>query len=123
MKIKQGGRVKLALSIVVCVGLSWAAGPELERARKLYNPTEFQQSLQVLQAVPNKDAAVYALMGRDYYMQGEFKKATEVAGKSDSSGTWQLRLYPVAGPRLWPARRDLQYDYGAGFRQQGAPVF
>ena len=77
MKIKQGERVKLALSIIACVGLAWANGPELERAHKLYNLTEFQRSLEVLRAIPNKDAAVYALMGRDYYGQGEFKKATE----------------------------------------------
>ena len=92
MKIKQGGRVKLALSIVVCVGLSWAAGPELERARKLYNLTEFQQSLKVLQAIPNKDGAVYELMGRDYYGQGEFKKATESLEKAIAMEPWQCRL-------------------------------
>src|SRR5260370_22091798 len=82
MKIKQGGRVKLALPILACVGLVWAGGPELDRAHKLYNLTEFQQSLEVLQAVSNKDAAVYALMGRAYYGQGEFKKATDTLDKA-----------------------------------------
>jgi tetratricopeptide (TPR) repeat protein len=99
MKI-QGGRVKLALSILACVGLAWANGPELDRARKLYNLTEFQQSLEVLRTVPNKDAAVYALMGRDYYGQGEFKKASEslekaVALEPDNSdfNLWLGRAY------------------------------
>ena len=82
MKIKQGERVKLAFSILACVGLAWANGPELDLAHKLYNLTEFQRSLEVLHAVPNKDAAVYALMGRDYYGQGEFKKATESLEKA-----------------------------------------
>jgi uncharacterized protein HemY len=82
MKINQGERVKLALSILACAALAWANGPELERARKLYNLTEFQQSLEILRAVPNKDAAVYALMGRDYYGQGEFKKASESLEKA-----------------------------------------
>jgi tetratricopeptide (TPR) repeat protein len=97
---KQGGRVKLALSILACVGLVWANGPELERAHKLYNLTEFQQSLEVLHAVQNKDSAVYALMGRDYYGQGEFKKATEslekaVALEPDNSDyhLWLGRAY------------------------------
>ncbi len=82
MKINQGERVKLAFSILACAGLVWANEPELDRAHKLYNLTEFQQSLEVLQGVPNKDAAVYALMGRDYYGQGEFKKATEALEKA-----------------------------------------
>ena len=77
MKDRQGDRVKgLILSLgLVCSAL--ASGPDLERARKLYNLTEFQQSLQLLQAVPNKTAAVYDLMGRDYFGQGDFKKATD----------------------------------------------
>ena len=57
--------------------LAWASGPDLDRANKLYNITEFQQSLEVLRAVPNKDAAVYELMGRNYYGQGDFRRATE----------------------------------------------
>src|SRR6516225_550827 len=100
MKITQGERVKLVLSILACAGLVWANGPELDRAHKLYNLTEFQQSLEVLKAVPNKDAAVYALMGRDYYGQGEFKKATESLEKAiamepgDSNyNLWLARAY------------------------------
>jgi Flp pilus assembly protein TadD len=62
--------------------VAWAAGPDLDQARKLYNLTEFDQSLKVLQAVPNKDAAVYALIGRNYYMEGEYKKATEALEKA-----------------------------------------
>jgi Flp pilus assembly protein TadD len=45
--------------------------------------TEFQQSLEVLRrAVPGKDAAVFELMGRNYYGLGDFKKATEVLEKA-----------------------------------------
>jgi Flp pilus assembly protein TadD len=75
-------RVKRLISIFGFAWLAWASGPDLDRAHKLYNLTEFQQSLEVLQAVPNKDAAVYELMGRNYYGQGEFKKATEVLEKA-----------------------------------------
>ena len=78
----------------------WAAPPDLEQARKLYNLTEFEQSLQVLQAVPAKDAPVYALMGRNYYMLGEHKRATEAlerAAALDASNAeyalWLGRAY------------------------------
>jgi cytochrome c-type biogenesis protein CcmH/NrfG len=100
MKIKQGDRVKRLISILGFVGLAWASGPDLDRAHKLYNLTEFRQSLEVLQAVPNKDAAVYELMGRNYYGEGEFKRATEalekaVALEPDNSGfhLWLGRAY------------------------------
>jgi Flp pilus assembly protein TadD len=78
----------------------WAAGPEFDRARKLYSLTEFDQSLKILQVIPQKDGAVYDLIGRNYYMRGDFKKATEalekaVAAAPDSSefNLWLGRAY------------------------------
>jgi len=59
-----------------------AGGPDYDRAHKLYMQTDFDGSLQVLQAMPQKDGAVYALMGRNYYMEGEYRKATEVLEKA-----------------------------------------
>lgn len=59
-----------------------AAGGDFDHARKLYNLTEFDQSLKVLLAVPEKDAIVYEFIGRNYYMQGEYKKATEAIEKA-----------------------------------------
>jgi cytochrome c-type biogenesis protein CcmH/NrfG len=60
----------------------WAGSPTLDRARKLYNLTEFEQSLQVLQGISDKDAAVFELIGRNRYGQGEFKKATDALEKA-----------------------------------------
>jgi Flp pilus assembly protein TadD len=72
-------RFLLALSFAALV---WAESPPLEQARKLYSLTEFEQSLQVLQAIPDPDAAVYELIGRNRYGQAEFKKATEALEKA-----------------------------------------
>jgi tetratricopeptide (TPR) repeat protein len=78
----------------------WAAGPELDQARKLYNLTEFEQSLKILKAIPRKDGMVYDLIGRNYYMQGDFRNATEslekaVAAEPGNSGyyLWLGRAY------------------------------
>jgi len=78
----------------------WAAGPEMDQARKLYNLTEFEQSLKILDAIPRKDGMVYDLIGRNYYMQGDFKNATEslekaVAAEPGNSGyyLWLGRAY------------------------------
>src|ERR1035441_1156925 len=82
MKGQGLGRVKPFALILVAAGAGWTAGADYEQAHKLYNSTDFQQSIKVLLAIPSKDAAVYALLGRNYYMEGEFKKASEALEKS-----------------------------------------
>jgi tetratricopeptide (TPR) repeat protein len=78
----DGSEVKAFLLIFGTAGLLAAASPELERARSLYNLTAFDQSLRVLETIPAKDAAVYDLMGRDYYMEGDYKRSTEALEKA-----------------------------------------
>src|SRR5664280_305613 len=98
MKMKQGDRVKRLISIFGFAWLAWASGPDLDRAHKLYNLTEFQQSPEVVQARGSKGAAVYELMGRDYYGLGEFRKATEALEKA-------VALQPGnSGFHLWLGR-------------------
>ena len=67
---------------LACAG--WAAGVRVDEARGLYNATDFQESLRVLSAIPDKDAEVYGLMGRNYYMLGDFKRASEALEKAYS---------------------------------------
>lgn len=55
----------------------WGGNAELETARKYYEHTRFGESLKVLDSIPSQDAAVFELKGRNYYMQGEYKKAVE----------------------------------------------
>jgi tetratricopeptide (TPR) repeat protein len=73
--------VKLPALLLGC-GLCLAAGQGVDHARKLYNLTDFEKSLKVLGAIPAKDGAVYELMGRDYYMLGDYKKATDALEKA-----------------------------------------
>jgi tetratricopeptide (TPR) repeat protein len=92
--------VRFLFSLLALGAALWAGSPELEQARKLYNLTNFDESLRVLQTAQSKDAAVYALIGRNYYMMGDHKRATEaleraVAGDSSSSeyALWLGRAY------------------------------
>jgi tetratricopeptide (TPR) repeat protein len=78
----MGNRVRVAGVIVGFASLLTAGGADLEQARKLYNLTQFEQSLKVLKAIPVADSAVHELIGRNYYMQGEYKKATEALEKA-----------------------------------------
>jgi tetratricopeptide (TPR) repeat protein len=74
--------VKGFLYILVAATTVWGGSPDMERARKLYNLTEFQQSIQILQGIPEKSGAVWQLLGCDYYGLGEFKKASETFEKA-----------------------------------------
>lgn len=89
----KGFAILLTLTTALLAGT-----PEFDRARSLYDRTEFEQSLKILQALPNKDAAVFALIGRNYYMQGEFKKATDALEKAVAADPGNADSY------LWLAR-------------------
>jgi len=54
-----------------------AASPDLERARALYQHTDYAAALGVLSPMAQKDAEVRQMMGLCYYMQADYKKASE----------------------------------------------
>jgi tetratricopeptide (TPR) repeat protein len=84
-KAPLSSTVKRITTFLGLASVLFAAGPELDHARKFYNQTDFDQSLQILRAIPNKDAAVYELMGRNYYGQSDFKRATEALERAFSA--------------------------------------
>jgi Flp pilus assembly protein TadD len=59
-----------------------AAQTGLDQARKLYQLTDYEESLAILHAIEPKDGPVFELIGRNHYMQGEYKKATETLEKA-----------------------------------------
>lgn len=68
----------LVLWLALAVSAAAAEAPVLERARELYNRTEYQTALKVLASVTQKDSAFYLLRGQCYYMQGDSRKASEL---------------------------------------------
>ena len=72
-----------AISIIPAVCL-WAGSMQLDEARRLYQLTEFEKSLHLLQALPEnaRDGAAWALIGRNYYGLADYKKATEALEKA-----------------------------------------
>ena len=69
------------IGFVLAISCAWAQG-NLERAEELYNKTDYQKSLALLHEAPVRQAAAYSLIGRDYFMLGEYKKATEAFQKA-----------------------------------------
>ncbi len=66
------GLIGLFLALTCLVGQD-----RLKRAEELYQKTDYKASLAVLHGLPSRDAAAYCLIGRDYFMLGEYKKSTD----------------------------------------------
>jgi len=66
----------LAVFYLITVS-SWGQSAPFEQASKLYHRTDYEGSLKLLVALPEKEARVYELIGRNQFMLGEFKKASE----------------------------------------------
>ena len=60
----------------IAVVSAWGASASLDRANKLFEQTDYEGSLTVLAALP-EDARVFDLIGRNQFMLGEYKKASE----------------------------------------------
>jgi Flp pilus assembly protein TadD len=71
-----------AAALLAAWPLLAASSADLEQARKLYQLTDYDTSLKILQTIEPKDGPVHALIGRNHYMQGEYKKATESLEKA-----------------------------------------
>ena len=90
-------RLSIFFSAVLLFG---AGGARFDEARKYYHLSEFGKSLQVLRDVPQKDAAVWELIGQNYYGEADFKKATEALEKAAA---------------LDPSNSDIQLWLGRAF--------
>jgi len=73
----------LVLGFLVSIS-AWAA-PALDQAAQLYHRTDYEASLKLLQALPEKDAPIFDLIGKNQFMLGEFKKASESFDKAVSA--------------------------------------
>ena len=70
---------------LICLLLAISCGVAQDRLRTaedLYNKTNYRESLAKLHDAPTHNAAAYNLIGRDYFMLGEYKKATEAFQKA-----------------------------------------
>jgi Flp pilus assembly protein TadD len=123
MKGKVRVSVKLLSAIAVLTVSVWAGSPQVDEAHKLYQSTDFEGSLRILQAIPEvqKDAGVYALMGRNYYMQTDYKRATEslekAAGRDTGSSDYALWLGRAYGRRAETSSPFTAPGYASKARQ------
>src|SRR5262249_33797156 len=86
--------------LVTALGLApllLGADPSREQARKLYARADFAASLQWLLPLPGKERADYDLIGRNYYMMGDYKKAGRAFQEGVAAG-------PDSDRYLWLGR-------------------
>ncbi len=87
--------------MVACVTFFWcASAAELDRARELYYRTDYAGSLEILKHLPDATAPVVFLEGQNYFLEGDYKRASEAFQKAamlDSSNSgyflWLGRAY------------------------------
>jgi tetratricopeptide (TPR) repeat protein len=71
--------------------------PEYDQARELYQRTEYQASLNLLAPLTAKDPDTMQLIGQDYFMLGDYKKATDAFDRALAPGNPTQLLYVWAG--------------------------
>jgi tetratricopeptide (TPR) repeat protein len=77
-------RVTACLALTISLVLSAATAQDFSRAESLYQHTDYEGSLALLDK-NSGDSAVNFLIGRDYFMMGEFKKACEYIQKASAA--------------------------------------
>ena len=74
--------LKKFVFLITVVGCLLAFGQDLKRAENLYQRTQYEASLKIAQADHSPTAAVYGLIGRNWFMLADFKKATDAFHKA-----------------------------------------
>jgi len=95
------------LAWVVGMGLAFAQTPELARARKLYQQTDYAAALSALNSISGaKSSEVYELSGQCHYMQGDFKRSVDDFDRAAQMDSSRSTAYHWLG-RAWGRRAEL----------------
>lgn len=68
------GRAAIALLLATVCTLGQS--PDYEKARVLYEKTDYPASTRLLEALPNRSGAEWNLLGRNYFKLNDYKQAT-----------------------------------------------
>jgi Flp pilus assembly protein TadD len=92
-----------ALLAVACAASATGSPDVVLRASALYEHTQYEDSLRVLAADPTPDGAAYLLTGKNYFMLGDHKRATDFFEKalalSPNNSDYELWLGRAWGRR------------------------
>jgi Flp pilus assembly protein TadD len=74
--------LRFVTSFLLVSATAAASGDAVRQAATLYERTHYQQSLHVLAGDPRPDAEAYLLSGKNWFMLGDYKRATEFFEKA-----------------------------------------
>ncbi len=93
-------RMPAVVAILSVAAVGRAASADLERAEEAYRHTDYKTALSTLLPVSPKDGAAYALIGKAYYMDGQYRnsiscleKAVAEDPRNSSYYDWLGRAY------------------------------
>lgn len=89
-------------------------GQDLRNAEDLYQHTDYYGSLKVLQAIKSPDAKTYCLMGKNYFMAGDLKRATDHFQKAATLDP-KHSDYALWLGRAWGRRAETASPFTAPF--------
>lgn len=120
------GRMSIRRSVIallVATAAGHAASVEWVRAHDLYERTDYDQSLLQLLALSPKDAAAAQLMGQNYFMLGEYKKATEWLEKAAALAPGDAQAWLWLG-RAYGRRAETSNPFSAlGYATKARQMF
>ena len=73
---------KTGAALLVLASMAAGAGPGFERAERLYQRTEYAAAIDTLLASSGDSAASNALIGKSYFMQGQYKRSSTYLEKA-----------------------------------------
>ena len=113
--------MRILSGILLLAGVAFASPDAVRRATDLYERTDYAASLHVLAEDPSPDAADYLLIGKNYFMSGDYKRAVESFEKalaiSSSSSECELWLGRAWGRRAETSSWLTAPSYAARARQ------
>lgn len=74
--------MRLAVLLALFLSSLAIAQTPLEEALNLYNRTQYEEALKILLPLKVKSAPVYELIGKSYFMSGDFKRASQYFEKA-----------------------------------------
>jgi tetratricopeptide (TPR) repeat protein len=101
--------MRISLAFLILTGLLW--GGEVERARDLYNHTDYNGALAILRKEP-PGAQTLELLGQSYFMLGDYKKATDTLERAAALEPGDSMILTWLG-RAWGRRAETSFAFSA----------
>lgn len=98
--MEHGDRPNIVTAVLLLLSVvapSRGAGTGLERAEELYQRTEYRSALNILLPLSPKTAAVDALIGKTYYMDGQYKSSTTYLERAVAEDSLNSSYYDWLG--------------------------